>query len=124
MRMRIAVAGFVSGANALAACGPAVGRSALSTAPARRDPVMLGIVPACTYSVVAQLEGRINHLGAQSPQGRDRHPVISQARSLGADAVMGFSSFPEFNANKQQVATNWKAIAIDFSDPEDPDCYR
>lgn len=85
---------------------------------------MMANVPACTYQVVARLEGRINLLGAQTMRGRDRHPVITQARSVGADAVIGFTANDEYDSDRRKVATNWHAIAIDFSNPGDPNCYR
>ena len=123
MRMRSSVAGPVLAAAFLISCGPG-GGSGLARGPARPGPVMLGHVPACTYRVLARMEGRIDHLSPQTIRGRDSHPVVSQARSLGADAVIGFTSFPEFDNNRRQVATNWNALAIDFSDPDNPDCYR
>ena len=123
MRLRLAFSGIASVAVVLGACAPRSGAPATPGGIPER-PVMLGQQPLCTFRVLARLEGRINHLGPQIRQGRDRHPVVTQARALGADAVIGYNSFPEFDNNRRQVATRWDAIAIDFSDPSDPNCYR
>jgi hypothetical protein len=116
MRMRLAVPALLSAVIVLAACTSPSVRSAGVTPRMQRNPVVLKGEPSCTFRVVSRISG--------GPRDTGRNTVVEQARAVGADAVMGLHYTPQFDSSRRPVGSTWEAIAIDFSDPSDPSCYR